>query len=320
MKRILSIDGGGIKGVAPAAFLASLEQLFDINVGDYFDLVVGTSTGGIIALGLGAGLSAKQILDFYCEKGPTIFKGNRLLRAIRWLPMAKYSQHQLKIALEAAFGDITLGQSRVRLVVPAANLETGTVHIFKTQHHPRLQTDYHERMVDVALATAAAPSYFPTQRLSSGIPLIDGGVWANNPVGFAVVEAISMLGWPRDELKVMSLGCTTAPLSTITAIIRPTGAWYWARKITDVFMSTQSSASLGIAQHLAGHDSILRISPEVSFSRFALDDARDIKALAELGSTAAHEAADRVKFLFETKADRFVPIVGDASPRHTGLR
>ena len=80
MKRILAIDGGGIKGVFPAAFLATVEDTIKRNVADYFDLIVGTSTGGIIALGLGLGLSAKELLAFYEEHGPIIFKGNRGLR------------------------------------------------------------------------------------------------------------------------------------------------------------------------------------------------------------------------------------------------
>ena len=74
MNRILTIDGGGIKGVFPAAFLATVEDAIECNVADYFDLIVGTSTGGIIALGLGLGLSAKELLAFYEEHGPTIFK------------------------------------------------------------------------------------------------------------------------------------------------------------------------------------------------------------------------------------------------------
>ena len=82
MRRILSIDGGGIKGVFPAAFLATLEDSFGGSVGRFFDLIVGTSTGGIIAIGLGLGLSAKEILWFYEEHGPTIFCGSRFARTL----------------------------------------------------------------------------------------------------------------------------------------------------------------------------------------------------------------------------------------------
>jgi len=75
VRKILSIDGGGIKGVFPASFLTTIEDSIGDRVSNYFDLIVGTSTGGIIALGLGLGLPAKDILSFYEEKGSAIFKG-----------------------------------------------------------------------------------------------------------------------------------------------------------------------------------------------------------------------------------------------------
>jgi patatin-like phospholipase/acyl hydrolase len=313
MKTILSVDGGGIKGVFPAAFLASLEETLNVRTADYFDLIVGTSTGGIIALALGKGLTANEILQFYRDHGPSIFGGNRILRAVQRLGTAKYSQAPLRIALQGVFGDMKLGDSTKRLVIPSANLETGSVHIFKTQHHPRLQTDWRVPVVDVALATAAAPTYFPTHTLASGIPLVDGGVWANNPVGFAVVEALSILGWQAEDLRILSLGCTTEPLNTSRARHGAAGAWYWSKKIVDVFMSTQSSASTGIAQHLAGHQNVFRISPLVARSRFTLDRASEIESLAGLGASEARQALPRVTFFFRTPAEAFVPLVDESA-------
>jgi len=139
MKRVLSIDGGGIKGVFPASFLATIEDSLGGPVGDYFDLIVGTSTGGILALGLGLGLDARKMLDFYTTHGRRIFGGNRLLRTIWRLGKSKYSPAPLKNALSEVFGDRKLGDSRKRLVVPSFNLDSGEVHIWKTSHHPRLR-------------------------------------------------------------------------------------------------------------------------------------------------------------------------------------
>ena len=189
MRTILAIDGGGIKGVFPASFLASLEDSLGQNPADFFDLIAGTSTGGIIALGLGLGLSAKEILTFYEQHGPEIFAGNRLLRVLRHIGFSKYSSEPLRRALDSVLGNRVLGESKKRLIIPSCNLDTGEVHIWKTAHHPRLERDYKARAVDVALATTAAPSYFPTHRSAAGTPLVDGGVWANNPMGVAMVEA-----------------------------------------------------------------------------------------------------------------------------------
>ncbi|HLC87978.1 MAG TPA: patatin-like phospholipase family protein, partial [Patescibacteria group bacterium] len=124
-KKILSIDGGGIKGVFPASFLSTVEDSIKGKVSDHFDLIVGTSTGGIIALALGLGFSAKEILEFYEQYGPKIFKGNKFLSFIRQLGYAKYEHKDLKLALINTFGDKKIGQSKNRLVIPSLNLETG---------------------------------------------------------------------------------------------------------------------------------------------------------------------------------------------------
>src|SRR5690606_373728 len=103
MRRILAIDGGGVKGVFPAAFLAALEEETGRPAAAHFDLIAGTSTGGIIALALGLGLSAREIVDFYRRYGPEIFRGQRLLRRLRQIAIAKYTHEPLKTHLEAHF-------------------------------------------------------------------------------------------------------------------------------------------------------------------------------------------------------------------------
>lgn len=298
MKRILTIDGGGIKGVCPASFLATVDNSIEGNIADYFDLIVGTSTGGIIALGLGLGLSAKEILTFYEEFGPVIFGGTRGNRWFRWPGTTKYSSAPLQKALETCFGNKKLGDSRKRLVIPSLNLENGKVHIYKTAHHPRLELDYKEKVVDVALATAAAPTYFPTHHSSVGIPLIDGGIWANNPVGMSVVEAITVLDWPKDSLKVLSLGCTTEPLNVNKGRRTPLGKPYWAFKLFDVFMHAQSSASLGTAQLLAGHDNVTRIDENVSEGKFSLDGIEEIDSLKGMGAFQARHELPKLREVF----------------------
>jgi patatin-like phospholipase/acyl hydrolase len=318
MRRILSIDGGGIKGVFPAAFLAEVEEVADRPLADYFDLIVGTSTGGIIALGLGLGFTAKEMLAFYETRGPEIFRGNRAWRSLRQLRYARYDRQPLERALQDAFGERRLGESTKRLVVPALNLETGEVHVYKTSHHERFVMDYKVPVVEVALATAAAPTYFPTYRSAAGVPLVDGGVWANNPVGAAVVEALGVLGWSADELRVLSLGCTTEPLQAKPHEARRLGLGYWLPKLVSVFMAGQSSASLGTAQLLAGHDHVVRISPVVPNRRFRLDAPRDIESLRGLGASEARKAWPSLQrvFLGEPAAP-FVPH-HTAGPAHQG--
>lgn len=308
-RRILCIDGGGIKGIFPASFLATVEDAIGDRIANRFDLIAGTSTGGIIALGLGLGMSARDILRFYQDNGSEIFGGRRLTKSIRWLGVSKYDDRRLRTALETVFGDRRLGESTKRLVVPSLNLENGEVYIYKTAHHPRLERDYKDRAVDVALATSAAPTYFPTYRSSTGTPLVDGGVWANNPTGLAVVEAVGVLGWPRESMKVLSLGCTFEPLGIGKGRFSALGASYWATRIVDLFMTAQSFSSLGTAYVLTSHEAVLRVDPSVPPGRFGLDSYEEADSLRGLGVSEARKALPRLRSMFvdEGHADSFVP-------------
>jgi patatin-like phospholipase/acyl hydrolase len=307
MKKILAIDGGGIKGVFPAAFLASVEKSVGKPIGEYFDLIVGTSTGGIIALGLGLGLTAEQILGFYEEYGPAIFKGNKFLRLLRQLGYSKYNSDALEAALQETFGNRKIGESTTRLVIPSLNLETGEVHVYKTAHHERFVMDYKLTAKEAALATAAAPTYFPTYRSAAGIPLIDGGMWANNPAGAAAVEALGVLDWKKGDIKLLSIGCTTEPLNAHANRTKGLGVNYWATKIITTMMVGQSSASHGTAQLLLGHANVTRISPVVPNKRFKLDATHDLSSLKGLGNSEARKALPLIKDFFQDKATKFKP-------------
>src|SRR5450432_4160025 len=213
MRRILTIDGGGIKGVFPAAFLATLEDELGGPIGEYFDLIAGTSTGGIIALGLGLGMTAKEMLQLYRDTGGRIFQRRRPRAPFFGLFRAKHTNAALRHALVAAFGESFLGESRTRLLIPSLDLAAERVHLYKTAHHPALVSDYKVPAVEVALATVAAPTDFPSHMSPEGMPYIDGSMWARNPLGLAIIEAIGVLDWKRDDIKVLSLGCTSTHLN-----------------------------------------------------------------------------------------------------------
>ena len=141
MRRILTIDGGGIKGVFPAAFLATLEDELGGPIGEYFDLIAGTSTGGIIAIGLGLGMTAKELLQLYRDTGAKIFQRRRFGARAIGLFRAKYTNAALRHTLVAAFGERYLGESGTRLLIPSLNLAAERVHLYKTSHHPKLVND-----------------------------------------------------------------------------------------------------------------------------------------------------------------------------------
>ncbi|MGH9462556.1 MAG: CBASS cGAMP-activated phospholipase [Vicinamibacteria bacterium] len=307
-RRILAIDGGGIKGTFPASFLATIEEKLSRSIADYFDLIAGTSTGGIIALALGLGFSGREVLAFYETLGHEVFAGNRMLLFLRHVGFAKHNPEKLRKVLVEKFGYRKLGDSRKRLVIPSLNLENGDVHIFKTAHSARFLMDSQESAVHVAMATAAAPTYFPAHRISAGSPLVDGGTWANNPTALAVVEAVGTLGWERQDLRILSLGCTMSSLDVRYGRRYGLGWLYWADKVVEVFMAGQSSGSLGTAAVLAGPEHVFRYSPNVPAKRFGLDVTAEIESLKGLGFTEARKALPAIKQVFFAKpAEPFVP-------------
>jgi hypothetical protein len=313
---MLAIDGGGLKGVLPAAFLAEVETRSGQRIVDQFDLIAGTSTGGIIALGLAMGLSAGEILQFYRERGPAIFGqragaaqgvGDWLRRAVskvgsraKQVVRSKYSNRELAQALSDVFGERRLGEAATRLVIPAYDSMTCGPYVFKTAHHPRFKSDYTRRVVDVALATAAAPTFFPAHSFEGGTHIIDGGIWANNPAGSAALEAATILGWEMREVRLLSLGCSRTYLPP-----KPDAGLIDAAKdqwILDLMMEGQACFSLATAKLLLGHPHsnphLVRINPEVPRKFATLDDAARIEALAGLGAAVARQSQPEIERCF----------------------
>lgn len=296
--RILSIDGGGIRGIFPAAFLAGLESRFlrGGSVAEYFDLITGTSTGGILALGLASGHPASALSDVYIRRGCEIFPpprggvlgrldqvGRKILRCFRHL----YDRKALRRVLRETLGDRTLAEAKSRLCVPSFDGRYGEVYIFKTPHHPDYSRDGREPMSKVAAATGAAPTYY-RPLLEGGYTFVDGGVWANNPVMIALVDALTCFDVPRDAVRILSLGCGGEPYTVGDWKVRYGGLIAWSDVISAA-MSLQSQNALGQAGLLIGADRVVRVTPTLD-REIELDDW--IRASNELPG-AARTALDR---------------------------
>lgn len=207
MPRILCIDGGGIRGIIPAAVLAELEQRTGRAISDCFDLIAGTSTGGIIALALTRPdprgrpqYSAADVLGFYQEVGPTIFARDPLHRAATLESLAgpRFASGPLRRALAEYFGDTRLSEALRDVLVTSYDIERREPFFFKS-HYARTQPERDFAMRDVAAATAAGPTYFEPVRVQTKDhvgyrALVDGGVFANNPTMCAWVEALGLFG------------------------------------------------------------------------------------------------------------------------------
>ena len=298
--QILAIDGGGVKGVFSAAVLAGLERDVGSPVLSMFDLVVGTSTGGIIALALGAGLRPAETVEVYRELGGAPFRGRWWRQHLGWAKSA-YPAGRLRSLLVKTFGQRTLGDSRCRLVIPSYNLTDDCVRLFKTPHHPALKRDHRIRMVDVAMATSAAPTYFPAAVTEEGVRLVDGGLWANNPALVGVAEAVSLFNAPLDAIRVLSIG-TTTDLKHRHERLDAGGRIRWAGDAVDLVMRAQSLAATSTLAHLLG-DRVLRVDPDVPAGRLRLDHAE----VAELTGRADNASLKHLRRFEELFADHLPP-------------
>lgn len=258
--KILSIDGGGIRGIYPTQYLTLIEQKLKeqgkaSNLYQYFDLISGTSTGGIIAIGLGLGMSALDLNKFYLENAKAIFgkKRSRLFRS-------KYNYKTLEGLLKSTFkstlnnnADLLLGHSNTRLCIPAYNAYSGRVNVYKTCHDEKLHIDYKIPAYQVAMATSSAPTYFDpyeilynenTEVKKSKPYNIDGGIFANNPTMIAILEAVA-LGYNLNEIKVLSFGTCTRIFKEIGGR-KKWGIPYWINlkksRLIDMMMQSQSVA------------------------------------------------------------------------------
>lgn len=319
VRRILCIDGGGIKGTQPAAFLATLERGLDRPIGEYFDLIAGTSTGGILAMGLALGHSAAELLELYEHRGARIFgeasAGPRRPRFLaRLMSMARHAigpKHDadiLRQELQAVLGDALIGDAKTRLVIPAWDADRRCPYIYKTAHHERFSTDCRQPMLDAAMATAAAPTYFKRHRTADDIGLLDGGVWANNPIAVATVEAITCLGWRAADLRILSLGCT----DDVYMLPEEPGFIALNLKTLNLLADGQSHGALGMAKLLTGHpyggEAIFRYAPTVPAGFFTMDDPSKVRRLKGLGASAARDAKPRLNAIFfHSPAEPFVP-------------
>jgi uncharacterized protein len=307
MFQILSLDGGGIRGIFSAAVLAAIEEDLNVRVVDHFDLIAGTSTGGIIAIALGLGLTPREIVDFYLKEGAAIFANPFGRASLRQIFKSKFDNAPLITALQKYFGDRSFGQSTKRLVIPSYNLGEDDVYIFRTAHHARLRRDFKVPAWKVAQATSAAPTYFPIAQNVDQLRLIDGGVWANNPTMVAYIEAVGTLSVPTDTIKILNLG-TCESVNARSASLNKGGLWQWRKSALEVVLRGQSASAAKHVRFLIGSDNLLRIDPLVPADFLTLDSVRRSPDLVGKAAHYSRSHMPQIDAMFlNHRAPAFVP-------------
>lgn len=203
---ILSVDGGGFRGLFAAHILKRIEDEWQVDWRERFGLMAGTSTGAILTAGLACGSQAKRMVDFYDAHGEEIFSPRRRSRLdVLKLFTSRYSNERLRTCLEEAFGGTTLGEVRVPLILPSVDINNGCVHVFKSKFDEAFVRDGRVRVSDAVLASCAAPTYFDPHIVGE-YQVVDGGLWANNPSLVATIDAHYRLKIPLEEIRVLSVG------------------------------------------------------------------------------------------------------------------
>lgn len=319
--RILSIDGGGIRGILPLAVLAGLESAYlqGRSVADNFDYIAGASTGGIIALGLARGLTATKILDIYVRRGGEVFPDYS--RPRQWvmdklqLVRNRCDTAALHRLIDEVVGVQALWESNTRLCIPAAETRHFEPFVFKTPHHPDYRLDWKEAMAHVAKTTSAAPAHFRPVISDSGHEFIDGGVWANNPIMLAVADALACFDIRREQVKVLSLGCGQEHYRMGWARRAFGGQATWTTLMFEA-MHIQSQNVVGQSRLVVGTDRIFRLDGAPTTNPIELWNWARAKAeLPAQGEALLAEHADRLYGeFFYAPAAPYLPVYTPASP------
>lgn len=295
--KILALDGGGIRGVLGAKILTEFQESLPHPIVKYFDLVVGTSTGGITAIALGMGLSPSSILEMYRENASRLFPDNMLAR-LRRLIGAKHDSSTLHSLLHETFGRKTLGDSECRLCIPTLDETSGKIKVLKTDHHPDLFVDHLRPAWEVAAATAAAPFYYPSFRPNDSSALLDGGIWANNPSLVGLCEAMKLFHVTPLDVAILSVG--TGEETCGTGTVQPSNLGILGltsiNRLVRLAFAAQSQA-IDQVMNCLGTGSFIRINPNLSHT-IALDDSAEIPYLVAVAAQAAQETLGQVKRVF----------------------
>ncbi len=262
--KILSIDGGGIRGVYPARFLSELEADLGGHLADHFDLICGTSTGGILALALALKIPAKEAQYLYVEHSKQIFSKPLLLQGRLGIRRSKYDNSNLENLIKEKFSEVYNGHQprindlKTRVCITGYDLINAKPKVFKTPHKDSYHIDKHIPAYQVAMATAAAPTYFKPysshyEQLDSKetrefLMRVDGGVFANNPALIGLTEAHCALGIKYEDIELYSIGTGQSTYNETRSKIlygafnKAFGKIYWMSKIRilDLMMQAQS--------------------------------------------------------------------------------
>lgn len=308
--RILALDGGGIRGLITAVWLQRLEEKLRGPAAEHFDLLAGTSTGSLLACALALGIPARQIVDLYRERGRLVFPGpasrlwSRFERAFtQGVSAPKYDGKGLDEELRRVFGGARLGELKRPTLAVSYDTFNRQVVVFKSYRERHAQLPVWQ----VCRASSSAPAYFPACIMELGeaeIPLIDGGVVANNPTACAIAEGVRLNGAKSPKERIGPTNFVVASFGT-GELSRPItsdeatewGALEWAIPLIDVLFDGSTDAVDYIATQILKEGNYFRFQTRLERAYDDLDDASATNVNALIATAQGYLAAGGEKLL-----------------------
>lgn len=272
----LALTGGGYRGLYTAKALQTMEDSIGEPIGRRFDLLCGTSIGGIVALAAAFEVPMSKVVEVFEKDGERIFpssqrprRGNGWFRQywdlIRFAKQARYSTAPLREAISKLIpADALLGDALHPVAIPAVNLTEGHPQVFKTRHFKEWNRDWKMKVVDIALATAAAPTFFELAEIGNNL-YADGGLFANAPDQVALHEAEYFFEVPLEAIRMLSIGTTTKSYSVSYGAGRNFGIsdWMKGQRLLSVMISSQQQFVDQLMEHRL-QENYLRVDHEPS--------------------------------------------------------
>ncbi|WP_143688909.1 patatin-like phospholipase family protein [Wolbachia endosymbiont of Laodelphax striatellus] len=282
IKYILSVDGGGIRGIIPAIILAEIEKRTRKRVAEIFDLMAGTSTGGIVIAGLckkdKPQYSTNDLVEFYREYGPYIFKSSFFRRSIlSWFNCAQYPHKNIESVLDKYFGEDILKNTLSNVLITSYDIQNNCPFFFKSWKEGNI------KLKDALRATTAAPTYFAPKYLKINqkkMVLVDGGVFANNPAACAYASGKRL--FPNDDILLLSIGTGRTDRSIEYANSKRFGKIGWIKPLLHVmFASSLDAVNYQLDQVIA--DKYIRIQSQLKIASPDMDNitSKNIKSLQQ---------------------------------------
>lgn len=301
--KMLSIDGGGIRGVLAISILKAIEEETNRPIADMFEVIAGTSTGSIVAASIALNISMDNILESYKTYGEKIF----VRQAKVGLFKSVYNDRYLRRLLKKVFGEKTLGDIEKPLLIPAVDITHGKPFIHRSNYGHGENGDLSIKVWDAVLSSCSAPVYFPPNNVENRYLSIDGGLWANNPSLVCITDAVHYFNASLADINIISIGTGQQRIDFSIDSEKFWGVKHWlpfhfpSMKVTPKLLDLAlnlSSESISYHCQLLLKDHYLRINGELG-EEVPFDEVKYMDELIDLGKQVFNNKRDEILYFLE---------------------